>query len=47
METEEIVKMVVFVLILAIMVWATTVLLSGKGMDVLASIKDLLRFGRS
>ncbi len=46
MEIEEIVKMVIFVLVLVIMVGAIGVLLSGKGMEILGSIKDLLRFGR-
>jgi len=46
METEEIVKMIVFVVVLVIMVGAVALLLTGKGTEVLGSIKDLLRFGR-
>jgi hypothetical protein len=46
MEIEEIVKMIIFVLVLVIMVGAVGILLSGKGMEILGSIKDLLRFGR-
>ena len=46
MEMEEIVKMVIFVLILIVMVGAVGVLLSGKGMEILGSVRDLLRFGR-
>ncbi|MBS3087881.1 hypothetical protein J4226_04785 [Candidatus Pacearchaeota archaeon] len=46
MEIEEIVKMIIFVIILVVMVWAVGFLLSGKGVELLGSIKDLLRFGR-
>ena len=46
METEEIVKMIIFVLVLVVMVGAVAILLSGKGADILGSVKDLLRFGR-
>jgi hypothetical protein len=46
MEIEEIVKMVIFVIVLIIMVGAVALLLTGKGMEVLGSIRDLLRFGQ-
>ena len=46
MEIEEIVKMIIFVIVLVIMVGAVILLLSGKGGDALGAIKDLLRFGR-
>jgi hypothetical protein len=45
MEIEEIVKMVIFVIVLVIMVGAVALLLSGRGMEVLDSIRNLLRFG--
>ncbi len=46
MEIKEIVKMIIFIIVLIIMVSAVAVLLSGKGAEILGSIKDLLRFGR-
>ena len=46
MEIEEIVKMIIFVLVLVVMVGAVGILLSGKGAEILGSVKDLLRFGR-
>jgi hypothetical protein len=46
MEIEEIVKILVFVLILVIMVGAVIFLFQGKGGDLLSSIKGVLRFGR-
>jgi len=46
MEIEEIVKMIIFVVVLIIMVGAVILLLSGKGGEALQVIKDLLRFGR-
>jgi len=46
MEMEEIVKILFVVLILALMVGIIVVLLSGKGGELLASIRDTLRFGR-
>jgi hypothetical protein len=46
MESEEIVKMIIFVVILVVMVAGAAILLSGKGAEVIGSIKDLLRFGR-
>jgi len=45
MEMEEIVKILIFVIVLVIMVGAV-VMLTGKGGAVLDSIRDLLRFGR-
>lgn len=46
MEIEEIVKMVIFVIVLVIMVSAVGLLLTGKGAEVLDSIRNLLRFGQ-
>ena len=46
MEIEEIVKMIIFVVVLVIMVGAVALLLTGKGMEVLDSIRNLLRFGQ-
>lgn len=46
MEIEEIVRMIIFILVLVVMVGAVAFLFSGKGGDMLGSIKDLLRFGR-
>ena len=46
MEMEEVVKMIIFVIVLVIMVGAVALLLNGKGMEVLDSIKNLLRFGQ-
>ncbi|MFH1522025.1 MAG: hypothetical protein ABIF18_03630 [archaeon] len=46
MEIEEIVKILIFVLVLVIMVGAVIFLFKGKGFEVLNSIKDVLRFGR-
>ncbi|MCR4285132.1 MAG: hypothetical protein NUV97_03770 [archaeon] len=45
MEMEEIVKMVIFVVILVVLVGAVFLLLSGKGAAVLDSIRNLLRRG--
>jgi len=46
MEIEEIVKMIIVVVVLVIMVGAVGLLLTGKGMEVLDSIRNLLRFGQ-
>ena len=46
MEIEEIVKMIIFVLVLVVMVGAVAILLSGRGMEMINGVKDLLRFGR-
>ena len=46
MDIKEIVKILIFVLVLVIMIGGGVVLFSGKGFDVLSSIKDILRFGR-
>jgi len=45
MEMEEIVKMIIFVVVLVIMVGAVVFLFSGKGGELLGSIRDLMRFG--
>ena len=46
MEMEEIVKVLIFVLVLAILVGGVIVLFKGKGFDLLSSIRDILRFGQ-
>lgn len=46
MEIDEIIKILIFVLVLVIMVGGGVVLLSGKGFESLNFIKDILRFGR-
>jgi len=46
MEIGEIVKMVIFVIVLVIMVGAVIVLFSGKGAEILEGVRNLLRFGR-
>jgi len=45
MEMEEIVKILVFVLVLVIMVGAF-MLLSGSGGELIAGVKNFLKFGR-
>lgn len=45
METEEIVKILIAVVVLIILIAATIFLFNGRGSEVLASIKNLLRFG--
>ncbi len=45
MEMEEIVKVVIFVVVLAVSVGAATYFLGGGGGDLFGAIKDLLRFG--
>lgn len=46
MEIEEIVKMVIFVLVLVVLVGGVVVLFSGQGGDMIDAIRNLLRFGR-
>ncbi len=46
MEIEEMVKMIIFIIILVVMVGAVTLLLGGKSGEILGSVKDMLRFGR-
>ena len=46
MEMEEVVKILVVVVVIIIMVGAVLILFKGKGGDLLASIKNVLRFGR-
>ena len=46
MEMEEIVKILIVVLVLVLMIGVIVVLFSGKGGDILSSIKNMLRFGR-
>ncbi len=46
MEIGELVKILIFVVVLVIMVGATVFLLYGKGGDLLNSLGNLLRFGR-
>jgi hypothetical protein len=45
MEMEEIVKILIFVIVLVVMVGAF-ILFSGKGWDLISSIKGVLRFGK-
>jgi len=45
MEMEEIVKILIFVVVLVIMVGAF-ILLSDKGGDLLEGVKNVLRFGK-
>jgi len=45
MEMEEIVKILIFVVVLVIMVGAV-IMLTGKGGALLDSIRNVLRFGR-
>jgi len=45
MEMEEIVKILIFVVVLVIMVGAV-IMFSDKGGQILDSIRNLLRFGR-
>ncbi|MFH0711604.1 MAG: hypothetical protein V1889_00595 [archaeon] len=47
MEGEsEIVKIIIVIVVLVIMVGAVIVLLSGKGGQILDSVRNVLRFGR-
>ncbi|NPE29608.1 hypothetical protein HNV12_16935 [Methanococcoides sp. SA1] len=46
MEMEEIVKVLIFVLVLAISIGAAVYFLGGGGEDLFGSIKNLLRFGK-
>lgn len=45
MEMEEIVKILIVVLVLVLMVGVVIILFKGKGGEVLASIKNFMRFG--
>ncbi|MCK4649769.1 hypothetical protein KAT36_00915 [Candidatus Pacearchaeota archaeon] len=45
MEMEEIVKILIFVVVLIIMIGGF-ILLSGKGGDLIEGIRSALRFGR-
>jgi len=45
MEMEEIVKLLIAVVVLIILIGAFIFLFKGKGGDILASIKNLIRFG--
>ena len=42
---EEIVKMIIFVVILVVLIGGVILLFKGKGGDILASIKNFFRFG--
>jgi len=46
METEELIKMLIFVLVLVIMVGAVIIIFKGKGGELLNSIRNIMRFGR-
>ena len=45
MEMEEIVKILIFVVVLVVMVGAF-ILFSGKGGDLIEGIRNVLRFGK-
>ena len=46
MEMEQIVKMVIFVIVLLIMTGIIIFLFKGKGGELLDSVRNSLRFGR-
>ncbi len=46
MEMEEIVKILIFVVVLVIMVAAGIYFFGGEGGDVFGSIKNFMRFGK-
>ncbi len=46
MEIEEIGKIIIALVILALLIGAVILLFSGRGSQVLDAIKNLLRFGR-
>ena len=46
MEMEQIVKLLIFVVILVVLVGGIILLLSGRGGEMLDSIRNVLRFGR-
>ena len=45
MEIEEIVKIIIVCVVLAVLVWITVFLFKGKGGDILEAIKNLFKFG--
>ena len=46
MEMEQIVKLLIFIVFLIILVGGIMLLLSGRGGEMLDSVKNVLRFGR-
>ena len=46
MELEEIGKIIIYVVLLVVLVWAAIYLFKGKGGDLLGAIKNMMRFGR-
>ncbi len=46
MEAEEIVKLIIAIAIFVVLVGGIIFLLSGKGGEVLSSIRNAMRFGR-
>lgn len=46
MEMEQIVKLLIFIVILVVLVGAVILLFSERGGEMLNSIKNVLRFGR-
>ena len=46
MEIEEIVKIIIVVVVLVILVAGAIILFSGKGGEILSSIRNFMRFGR-
>jgi preprotein translocase subunit SecG len=46
MEMEQIVKILIFLVVLIILIGAVVLLLQGKGAGLLDSIKRMMRFGK-
>jgi len=46
-EVKELAKILIVVVVLLLLVGATIILLFGKGGQVLAAVKNFLRFGRA
>jgi cytochrome b subunit of formate dehydrogenase len=45
MEMEELVKWVIFAVILVVLVTGIVILLKGRGGEIFSSIKDMIRIG--
>ncbi|MBT7102061.1 hypothetical protein HN935_00965 [archaeon] len=46
MEMEQIVKLLILIVIIVVLVGGVILLLSGRGGEMLDSIRNVLRFGR-
>jgi len=46
MEAWELVKLLIFVLVLVVLLGAVIVLLKGKGGELLEHVRNIMRFGR-